>query len=155
MTGEFFFMALGGLGVSLAGFVGIITALDRRLESRSEIALWRVRNIVISGFTLTVTGFGVIAIHTMTADVASSIRLASAFLLAANLAQVAVEFRPGPAWPDRNAWILAWVLQGLVVTGVVVAAIRGDVGLFQLILILELGFPMSMFFNTVRETARV
>lgn len=58
MPGEFFFMALGGLGVSLAGFVGIITALDRSGDARSVIAMWRLRNIVWAGFTLTIIGFG-------------------------------------------------------------------------------------------------
>ena len=72
MTGEFYFMALGGLGVSLAGFAGLISALDRRPEGHTPIARWRIRNIVVGGFAATFIGFGIIAMSTATTNEAPS-----------------------------------------------------------------------------------
>jgi hypothetical protein len=45
MPGEFFFMALRGLGVSLAGFAGLIATFDRRAGSGDPIPTWRIRGI--------------------------------------------------------------------------------------------------------------
>lgn len=147
-------MALGGLGVSLAGFVGIITALDRRVEARSEISLWRLRNIVQSGFVLTVIGFGVVAIHSATGEnVELTIRIASLSIVALNGIRMAVEFRPGPAWPDRTRWRVAVLLELLGIAGFAVSAVVAGVGLFQLLLIYQLGFPLSIFFFTIQDAA--
>ncbi len=43
-------MAMGGLGVSLAGFAGLISALDRRPISRSPVAAYRI-TIVFNGYS--------------------------------------------------------------------------------------------------------
>lgn len=154
MPGEFYFMAIGGLGVSLAGFVGIITALDRREEARSEISMWRVRNIVFAGFTLTMVGFGVVAVYSATGDdVELTIRIASLFLLLVNGIRIATEFRPGPAWPDRTGRVRAIGLEALGMLGLAISAVVADVGLFQLLLIYQLGFPLSIFFFTIRDAA--
>ena len=38
MPGEFFFMSMGGLGMSLAGFGGLIAALTPKKEAASPVA---------------------------------------------------------------------------------------------------------------------
>jgi hypothetical protein len=44
VPGEFYFMAIGGLGVTLAGFAWLIAALEgRQGERRSPITAWRIR----------------------------------------------------------------------------------------------------------------
>jgi len=58
-------MALAGLGVSLAGFAGLISALDRRPAASSVVAAWRIRNIVIRGFMVTFAGFATVALYTI------------------------------------------------------------------------------------------
>lgn len=154
MPGEFFFMALGGLGVSIAGFVGIITALDRRVDSRSEISMWRVRNIVWAGFTLTIIGFGIVAVYAVTGDdLDLTIRIAALFALAANAVRVRSEFSRGAAWPDKRAWRMAVTLETAGNIGFALTAITANVGLFQLLLIYQLGFPLSIFFFTIRDIA--
>lgn len=154
MPGEFFFMALGGLGVSLAGFVGIITALDHREDARSEVSRWRVRNIVRAGFTLTLIGFGTVAVYSASgADLDLTIRIASLFAVVANGTRMVVEFKPGPAWPDRSQWRIAILIELLLAAGFVVTSIVPSVGLFQVLLIFALGFPLSIFFFTIRDIA--
>lgn len=147
-------MAIGGLGVSLAGFVGIITALDRREEARSVISMWRVRNIVQAGFALTLIGFGTVAIYSATAnDVELTIRIASVFVVLINWLRLAREFRQGPEWPNESGRRRAVGIEVIGIVGFVVSALVADVGLFQLLLIYQLGFPLSIFFFTIRDAA--
>ena len=154
VPGEFFLMALGGLGVSLAGFVGIITALDRREDARSEVSLWRVRNIVRAGFTLTLIGFGTVAVYPLTGDDTElTIGLASVFAVLASLVRLRAEFRPGPAWPDEGRRRTAVLIEFVGIIGFLISAVVGSVGLFQVLLVYQLGFPLSIFFFTIRDAA--
>ena len=76
-------MALGGLGVSLAGFAGLISALDRRPAAQSAVVASRIRTIVFLGFTLTFAAFGTIALYTVTgADLTMTVRVATLILAA-------------------------------------------------------------------------
>lgn len=154
VPGEFYFMALGGLGVSLAGFAGVIAALDRRPEAHSPIATWRIRNIVISGFTLTLAGFGIIAIHAVTREqVSLTVRIISVLLAIAVAGRMSVEMRPGPAWPSTFGWRFAVGSSLLLVIGYLASAVRGGVGLLQLMLVFHLLDPLSIFLNTARDAA--
>lgn len=145
-------MALGGLGVSLAGFVGIITALDRSEEHKSEVSRWRVRNIVRAGFTLTIIGFGTVAVYSVTGDdLDATIRIVSVFTIFANGLRARSELRPGPAWPDRNQWRLAASVETALMFGYAAVVVVPSVGLLQLLLIFQLGFPLSIFFFTIRD----
>lgn len=147
-------MALGGLGVSLAGFAGLIAALDQRPDAHSPIAIWRIRNIVISGFTLTVAGFGVIAVHAVTGgNVALTVRITSVLLAIGVAVRMSVEMRPGPAWPSQFGWRFAVGTSALLVIGYLSSAIRGGVGLLQVILVFHLLDPLSIFLNTARDAA--
>lgn len=147
-------MALGGLGVSLAGFAGLIAALDQRPEAHSPIATWRIRNIVISGFTLTVAGFGVIAVHAVTGgNVTLTVRTISVLLAIGVAVRMSVEMRPGPAWPSQFGWRFAVGTSLLLVVGYSISAIRGGVGLLQLMLVFHLLDPLSIFLNTARDAA--
>ena len=145
-------MALGGLGVSLAGFVGIITALDHREDHKSEVSRWRVRNIVRAGFTLTIIGFGTVAVYSVTGnDLDLTIRLVSGFTLVVNLMRGGSELKPGPAWPDRAQWRLAVFIELALMVGYAAAIVVPSVGLLQLLLIFQLGFPLSIFSFTIRD----
>lgn len=94
-------MALGGLGVSLAGFAGLIAALDRRAEF-DAIQRWRLSNIVIGGFTVTLFGFGTIAVFLITDDVQLTARVSSLFLGVALSMRHIGAIRPGAAWPSEQ-----------------------------------------------------
>lgn len=58
MTHTGFFLAMGGLGVSLAGFAGLCSALHAPgVEANPAVYSWRVRTIVMSSFQLAFIGF--------------------------------------------------------------------------------------------------
>lgn len=153
MPGEFFFMAIGGLGVSLAGFAGIIAALDK--GPSSPVSVWRIRQIVEGGFILAFGGFLTIALYTVTGEsLSSTVRLTSLFGAVVNGVHVGLAQRPGPAWPNergrRMAMAASWTVIGVTAFNV----IAGRLGLLQILFIAQLGDPASIFINAVRDIAR-
>jgi hypothetical protein len=150
MPGEFYFMAIGGLGVTLAGFAGLIAALQ---GPEGPVAAWRIRNVVSSGFGVTLVGFATVALYTITQDVALTVRLASIVLVAAQLARWG-EWRPGPAWPNerrRRGYILG---QLAVAIAVVVNVALASLGYLQLLLLLFLSVPAGIFARAVRDVTK-
>ncbi len=148
-------MAIGGLGVSLAGFAGLIAALDRRPTAHSPIASWRIRNIVIGGFITTFAGFGTVALFTATdEDLTLTVRLAGIFLAGAVVVRAWFEQRPGPAWPnDRGRWFAIGSVIVLVALAIA-NGVRARLGLLQFMFLYQLADPVSIFFNTVRDVTR-
>jgi len=152
---EFYFMGLGGLGVSLAGFAGLISALDRTPEGHSAVAAWRIRNIVMGGFGVTFAGFGTVALYTVTSeDLTLTVRLASLLLAALTLAPIPWESRPGPAWPDeRHRWRAIWATVAVAVAELANVAL-GSLGYLQVLFLLHLSGTASIFTRTIRDVAR-
>ena len=150
MPGEFYFMAVGGLGVTLAGFAGLIAALQ---GPEGPVAAWRIRNIVAQGFSVTLIGFATVALYGLTQDVTLTVRLASVVMVV-TLAARWRESRPGPAWPNerrRRGYIF-----GQLVTAIVLAVniALASVGYLQLMLLFLLFVPVGTFARSVREVTR-
>ena len=51
MRDAFFFLSLAGLGLSVAGFAGLVSAFRRRDEGWTRTELWRLRTIARLSFT--------------------------------------------------------------------------------------------------------
>jgi hypothetical protein len=150
VPGEFYFMAVGGLGVTLAGFAGLIAALQGR---QGPVAAWRIRNVVYQGFSVTLLGFGTVALYTITQDVPLTVRLASILIVLTGAARWG-EYRPSSAWPDerqRRGVIFGSVA---VFIAVVVNVALASVGFLQLLLLLMLLAPAAIFANAVRDATR-
>src|SRR3954469_7672190 len=95
-------MAIGAIGVSLAGFAGLISALNPTPASRSAITAYRLSGIVFLGFTLTLAGFGTVAAWTITGEnLGLTIRVGTLLLLIPQLRGY-LQARPGPAWPNER-----------------------------------------------------
>ena len=150
MPGEFYFMAVGGLGVTLAGFAGLIAALQ---GPEGPVAAWRIRNIVYGGFTVTFIGFGTVALYYLTQDVTTTVRLASVAMVATQLARWG-EVRPGPAWPNERRR-RGYIISGLVVViAMLVNVALASVGYLQLLLLLLLFSAAGIFARAVRDFTR-
>jgi hypothetical protein len=151
MPGEFFFMAIGGLGVSLAGFAGLIAALSPKQQRDSAIARWRIGRVVAWGLHVTLLGFGIVAIFALLEDATQTARAASG--LAALLLSIRSwrSSRPGPAWPEENqrrATIALWSFEVLFVLGNVVV---GSVGYLHVIMLLFLAEPAAVFVAAIQD----
>lgn len=151
MPGESYFMAFGGLGLSLAGFAGLIAALN---PSGAGVAVtaYRLRTIVILGFILTFVGFGSVALYTATDGALDlTVRAATVLMLIAFMRGLIVDVRPGPVWASeraRRATIGVLVAFVAVTLGNLVVA---SVGYLQLLMLLGLVGPVTIFYNTIRD----
>lgn len=154
VPGEFYFMAIGGLGVTLAGFAGLIAALEGRVgERHSPIAAWRIRNVVYQGFGVTFVGFATVALYTVTQDVAVTVRVATIGVVLS----IAANWRtllPGAAWPDERRRRGAIVARTAVSAAALVNVYLASVGFLQLLLLLLLTGPASTFILAVADVTR-
>ena len=151
MRGEFFFMAIGGLGVSLAGFAGLIAALSPEQQRNSAIARWRISRVVVWGLHVTLLGFGVVAIFAILEDETQTARVASGFAALILAIRSWRSTRPSPAWPDeaqRRSVIALWAFEVAFVLGNVVL---GSVGYLHVIMILFLSEPAAVFVAAIQD----
>ncbi|HSM17560.1 MAG TPA: hypothetical protein VK845_11270 [Gemmatimonadales bacterium] len=155
VDGEFYFMALGGLGVSLAGFAGLIAALDRAPGQRTPVAKWRIRNIVIIGFSVTVIGFSTVALYTATrSNLELTVRLASVGFVLGGLWWLWFESRPGPAWATERSRRTGQAFTVALMVTALGNVVYGGLGLLQFLLLWQLVNAASIFVNTVRDLGR-
>ncbi len=144
-------MAVGGLGVTLAGFAGLIAALESREGAgHSPIAAWRIRNVVYQGFAVTFVGFATVALFTTTQDVALTVRLATALMvleMAANWRSV----RASAAWPDERRRRFTIIARTIVGAAGLANVALASVGYLQLLLLLVLSGPASTFVLAIAD----
>jgi hypothetical protein len=150
VPGEFYFMALGGLGVTLAGFAGLIAALQ---GPEGPVAAWRIRNVVYGGFNITIIGFSTVALYTITQDLTLTVRLATVVMLVTFAARWP-EWRPGPAWPSERGRQGYLVSQLVVAIAIVVNIALASLGYLQLLLLFLLFVPAGIFARAVRDVTR-
>lgn len=151
MPGEFFFMAVGGLGVSLAGFAGLIAALAPEQQRHSSVAQWRISRVVAWGLHVTLLGFGVIAIYSLLEDAALTARVASGLGALIMAVRTWRSSRPSAAWPDdrqRRSTMALWAVQVAFVLGNVVV---GSVGYLHVIMLVFLSEPAAVFVAAIQD----
>lgn len=154
MTDAGLFMALAGVGVSLAGFAGVIAALSRRPGEHSAVVAYRITNIVLLGLTRAIAAYGTLVAFTISGnDVAVAVRVGTVLVLLPYLRGFR-ELRPGPAWPDeRQRRIgLVWLVGMILLTAVNV--LIASLGYLELLLLVALVIgPGLIFYNTIRDAA--
>lgn len=155
MPGDFYFMAFGGLGVSLAGFAGLISALNPPSAANAAVAAYRVRGIVFLGFTLTLIGFGTVALYTVTGeDLTLTVRIATV-ALALMAVRGLIESRPGPAWPSEGERRVSIAIL-CVITAITLGNIPfANVGYLELLMLLQLSGPLSIFYSTIQDATPI
>lgn len=145
-------MAMGGLGLSLAGFAGLLAAFHRGGKS-DVIYRWRIMMIVLGSLFVLFLGFGVVPIHGWTDDAELTIRIVTGFAVALTLIGNLRFNRPGPAWPDEQR---RKVVKASVLAQVAVVATNlffASLPFLQLIFLWLLFSPVSVFYNAVRDVA--
>jgi hypothetical protein len=148
-------MALAAVGVSLAGFAGVIAALSRRPGEHSAIVAYRITNIVYLGLTRAVAAYGTLVAYTIAdGDLAVAVRVGTVLVVLPYLRGFG-ELQRGPAWPnERQRRISFVILVGMILltaANVVVA----NLGYLELLLLVALVIgPGLIFYGTIRDAAR-
>ncbi len=151
MPGEFFFLTFGGLGISLAGFAGLIYLLDPSPSSDNPISRWRIRHIALSGLMIATVGLLVFPVYFLTEDVPLTVRVISSFGLLALALGTRRDLRPGPAWPDEGRRKLNMVLAAASGMLWVACIITASVGLLMLSFVGWISAPIGTFANSIIE----
>ena len=155
MPGQAFLFATAGLGVTIAGFAGLITALDTGPNRHRAVQAYRVRNIVLDGFGLTLASLGAIAVYAFTdGNVAVAVRFATLLLILTWVRVISPANLSGPAWDGFDRRTLLGVVIP-VVSLIVIAAVSlipASPGFLQVLIVFSLGGPFTVFYRTVRDT---
>ncbi|NNC41115.1 MAG: hypothetical protein HKN95_10525 [Acidimicrobiia bacterium] len=151
MPGEFFFMSMGGLGMSLAGFGGLLAALTPKKAAASAVTKWRITHIVIWGLHLTIIGFGVVAVYSIVEDAAMTARIMSGAAILVHVLRLWEVRTPGPAFRNetelrQNRWGTVAIILFLAVN-----VALGSVGYLHVIVLVMFGGPAGIFASGVKE----
>lgn len=156
MPGEAYFITLAGLGLTLAGFAGLITAVDARPVAHTPARAWRIRNIVLDGTTLLIASIGVLAFYAVTDGNVRVAVMVSGLIVAARLVGVLLPSNlTGPAWEGVSQQQVR-ATAAFTVVGMLAAlwvAFVGEIKWLQLLLFVQLWPPFSIFYNTIRDVA--
>lgn len=151
MPGEFFFLTFGGLGISLAGFAGLIFVLDPNPVTDNATSRWRIRHIALSGLMIATAGLLVFPTYFLTDSVPLTVRLISAFGLFALAISARRDLRPGPAWPDERRRRVNMGLALVAAAFWVACAVTGSVGLLMLTFVAWISAPLGTFANSILD----
>ncbi len=154
MEGEGFFTTVAFVGLSIAGFGGLLAALDPRPWHDTPTASWRVKTVVSFGLRVTVVALGTVAVFTLSGDQSLTIRVGTAalFLVVGQVAWSAG--RPGPAWDDeaqRRTW---YRFNAVHLAAMLPNLFLASTGYLQLLFVWSLGLPFSIFLRTVEGAFR-
>lgn len=151
MPGEFFFLTFGGLGISLAGFAGLIYLLDPNPNTDNAISRWRIRHIALSGLMIATAGLLVFPVYFLTDDVPLTVRLISVFGLLALAVATRRDLRPGPAWADEGRRKVNMGLASASAVLWLACIFTASVGLLMLSFVAWISAPIGTFANSILE----
>ena len=154
MEGQFFLTAIAGLGVSLAGFAGLIAAFRLRTDW-DAVTLWRVKTIVGDAFITAFAALALIPIFSITGDLPTTVRIGSGVFIVATSFELLRNRRFDP-----KVWVPAASHRVFIATNVAFALLQvanlwlASLGILQLSFLIYLTSPAAIFGNFVRELGR-
>ncbi|HEX2680115.1 MAG TPA: hypothetical protein VHQ03_02350 [Candidatus Dormibacteraeota bacterium] len=147
MPAEAFLLSIAGLGVSLAGFSGLVAAF-RRGAGWKPLDAYRLRQIPEMGLATAVTSLATIPTAGMLGAATSAIRAVAVLALAFTLVQVLVLWFRARAMGFKlstlNVWVAAGIDLGVYVAGAA-AIVTAAAWALEWTLILLLARPMLAF----------
>ncbi|MDH3262161.1 MAG: hypothetical protein OEM81_12730 [Acidimicrobiia bacterium] len=155
MEGEWFFMLIGSMGISMAGFAALVGALSPG-GKWDAVSAWRVRMVMSFGFSICLSALAVIPIFMFTQDVERTVRFGSAgtVIIALFTAWAMRTRKDTDIYPRYNALVfwavvaISWALPMLN------GLIFRSTGLLMFIYLYFLFLPMTVFINIVRELTK-
>jgi len=146
----FFFLSVAGLGMSVAGFAGLVSAF-RRGEAWDRVELWRLRSIARLSFLVVFIGLAVFPVFALLGDEAATIRWVSGAIAGLYVIEIVLARRDTLNWPTRT-----WLVGSLLADGVFAAinaanVVLGLTALLEVGLLLRLVHPVNLFLLVLRS----
>jgi hypothetical protein len=148
VTDQFYFLTLAGLGLSVAGFAGLVTAL--RGDGRwSRVDLWRLRNIIGTSLMFVFVALLPVPIFRAVGDERLTISIMSAVVALIFTNGVIRAFREDSEWPGyaRQAAIILGPQVALMLFNVFL----GSIALLMFGLLSVLLYPVQLFIRVIRD----
>jgi len=146
----FFFLSIAGLGVSVAGFSGLVTAFRRRGEGWTRAELWRVRAIPRLSFILVFLALLPFPLYALIGDEALVIRIVSGVVVVAYLSEIIAPRFDMANWPGRS-WLASAAADSAFAVVSLVNIFAVQTGLLELALLLRLVHPVNLFVLVLRH----
>ena len=148
MTDQFYYLTLAGLGLSVAGFAGLVTAL--RADGRwSRADLWRLRNIIGTSLLFVFVALLPVPIFRAVGDERLTISIMSgvvAVIFANGIVRAFREDREWPGYARQAALILAPQIAVMLLNVFV-----GSIALLMFGLLSVLLYPVQLFIRVIRD----
>jgi hypothetical protein len=146
----FFFLSMAGLGLSVAGFAGLVSAFRRRDEGWTRTELWRLRTIARLSFVLVFLALLVFPLYALSGDETAVIRVLSASIVLLYLGEIIAPGFDRTNWPGRS-WLYSALVDALFALVSLVNLVAGQTGLLELALVLRLLHPVNLFLKVLRS----
>ena len=150
MRDAFFFLSLAGLGLSVAGFAGLVSAFRRRDEGWTRTELWRLRTIARLSFTLVFLALLPFPLFALSGDEVLVIRLMSALVVLLYVGDIVAPRFDRDNWPSRS-WLASALVDAAFALVSLVNLFVAQTGLLELALILRLLHPINLFLRVLRS----
>ena len=150
MRDAFFFLSLAGLGLSVAGFAGLVSAFRRRDEGWTRAELWRLRTIARLSFTLVFLALLPFPLFALIGDEMLVIRVMSALVVLLYLGDIVAPRFDRQNWPGRS-WLSSALVDAAFALISLVNLFVAQTGLLELALILRLVHPVNLFLKVLRS----
>jgi len=148
VTDQFYYLTLAGLGLSVAGFAGLVTAL--RGDGRwSRADLWRLRNIIQTSLVFVFVALLPVPIFRAVGDERVTISIMSAvvaLIFANGLVRAFREDREWPGYAKQAALIVAPQIALMLVN-----VFLSSIALLMFGLLSVLSFPVQLFIRVIRD----
>jgi len=148
VTDQFYYLTLAGLGLSVAGFAGLVTAL--RGDGRwSRADLWRLRNIIQTSLVFVFVALLPVPIFRAVGDERLTISIMSAvvaLIFANGLVRAFRDDREWPGYAKAAALIVAPQIALMLVN-----VFLGSIALLMFGLLSVLSFPVQLFIRVIRD----
>lgn len=140
----FFFLSVAGLGLSVAGFSGLVTAFRRREEGWTRVELWRLRAIPRLSFILVFLALTPFPLYALTGDEPLVIRIVSGLIVFVYLTEIIRPRFEKENWPGRS-WLMSAAVDAVLALVSVVNLFATQTGLLEFALMLRLVHPVNLF----------
>lgn len=148
LTGQFFFLTLAGLALSIAGFAGLVGAF-RQGDTWTKTAVWRLQNIVRLAFIAMFLCLTPVIVFTLSGDEPFAIRATSLACVGAALYEIASVIRERAQWTSRS-----WIPVYLAIASAELAlhsynVVAGSVGVLMIQLAVRIEHPAHLFYRVI------
>jgi hypothetical protein len=144
----FFFLSIAGLGVSVAGFSGLVIALRRGDGAWTRLELWRLRAIPRLSFVVVFLALAPFPLFALTGDEAVVIRIASGLIVLAHLYEIIAPRFEMENWPGRS-WLITLAVNSAAALLSVVNLFAAQTGLLEIALLAQLVHPVDLFIRVL------